>query len=228
MVALEQNDGTGVDRVIMETVTDANGQFVFCPVPSGTYDVVISAINDAGTAYAATVITGVQPGHTLGHVPLTTAATPASITGQITTTTGSAATAADLTLSALQPITENGAMVLITTPLAQQSAATATITTAPGVSCPANNDCASYTVSIPALNPSVGAFSTSGNQTPAPPAGGAVNYTMDAVAFVPGSASTLDCTPSDLRTSQASTNAPLAVTPGNSLTAATLAFTSCQ
>ena len=222
VVALEQNDGSGVDRVIMETVTDATGQFVFCPVPSGTYDVVIAAINGAGTAYAATVITGVQPGNSLGKVPLTAAAAPASITGQITTSTGSAGTAADLSLSALQPITVNSAAVLITTPLAQQSDATATLTTAPGASCPAKTDCASYTVSVPASNPSVGAFSTSGNQTPGPPATGPVNYTMDATAFVPGSGSTLDCSPSDLQTS------PLAVTAGNSVTAAMLAFTGCQ
>ena len=222
VVVLEQNDGTGVDRVIMETVTDANGNFVFCPAPSGTLDVVISAINGAGTVYAATVITGVQSGDGLGHVPLTAAGAPASITGQITTTTGSAATVADLQLSALQPITENSATVMITTPLAQQSAATATLTTASSASCPANTDCASYTLSLPASNPSVGAFSTSGNQTPGPPATGAVNYTVDAVAFSPGSSSTLDCSPSDLQTS------PLAVTAGNSFTAATLKFTSCQ
>jgi Domain of unknown function (DUF4382) len=228
VVALEQNDGTGVDRVIMETVSDASSQFIFCPVPAGTYDVVVSAMNGAGTAFAATVITGVQPGNTLGHVPLTAAGAPASITGQITTSTGSAGTAADLSLSALQTITENSTTVLITTPLAQQSAATATLSTSADASCPANTDCVSYTVSVPAMNPSVGAFSTSGNQTPAPPASGTVDYTVDAVAFTPGSASTLDCSPSDLQTSQTNTSAPLAVTVGNSLTAATLAFTGCQ
>ena len=224
VVALEQNDGTGVDRVIMETVTDANGNFVFCPAPSGTFDVVISAITGTGTVtvYAATVITGVQSGDGLGHVPLTAAGAPASITGQITTTTGSAATAADLQLSALQPITENSATVMITTPLAQQSDATATLTTASDASCPANTDCASYTLAVPASNPSVGAFSSSGNQNPAPPATGAVNYTVDAVAFAPGSSSTLDCSPSDQQTS------PLAVTAANSFSEATLKFTSCQ
>lgn len=222
VVALEANDGTGVDRVIMETVTDANGNFVFCPAPSGTFDVVISAINGAGTVYAATVITGVQSGDGLGHVPLTATGVPASITGQITTSTGSAATAADLSLSALQAITENSATVLIITPLAQQSDATATVTTAASASCPANTDCASYTLAVPASNPSVGAFSSSGNQTPAPPASGAVDYTVDAVAFVPGSGSTLDCSPSDMQTS------PFAVTAGNSVAAATLVFKGCQ
>src|SRR5262249_13387999 len=40
IVALEQKDSNGVDRVIMETLTDSTGGFVFCPVPAGTYDVV--------------------------------------------------------------------------------------------------------------------------------------------------------------------------------------------
>jgi hypothetical protein len=229
VVALETNDGTGVDRVIMETVTDANGNFVFCPAPSGTFDVVVSAINGAGTAYAATVITGVQAGNALGKVPMTAAAAPASINGQITTSTGSAATSADLSLSALQPIVlVTSAPLLITTPLAQQSAATATLTTAAGASCPAKTDCVSYTLSVPAANPSVGVFSSSGNQTPAPPASGAVNYTVDAIAFLPGAASLLDCSPSDMRTSQTSTNGALVVTAGTSVTAATLTFTGCQ
>lgn len=228
VVALEQKDSNGVDRVIMAAVTDSNGNFVFCPVPAGTYDVVAAAINGAGTAYAATVITGVQPGNALGNVPATAAAAPASMTGQITTSTGSAATSADLSLSALQPIMVNGSSVMITTPLAQQSAATATITTAAGGSCPMNTDCANYTLSVPAANPSVGAFSSSGNQTPAPPAPGTVSYTLDANAFVPGSAGVADCGPSNLQTSQTSTNAPLTVTAGNPVTVATLAFTGCQ
>lgn len=230
VVALEQKDSSGVDRVVMETVTDANGSFVFCPVAAGTYDVVAAAISGTQVVYGATVIMGVQPGNALGTVPLTaqSGATPASITGQITTSTGSAATAADLALSALQPITENSSTILVTIPLAAQSAATVSLTTVSAASCPANTDCVSYTLSVPAANPSVGTFSTSGAQSPAAPATGSVGYTMDAVAFVSGGAGTLDCSPSDLQTSSTTTNTPLTVTPGTSMTAATLAFTGCQ
>lgn len=228
VVALEQNDGKGVDRVVMETVADANGAFSFCPVASGTYDIVVAAINGAGVAYAATVITGVQSSAALGKVPLTAALAPASIMGTITTSTGGAGTSADLTLSALQSIMGNGGNLLVTVPLAAQSASTATLMTAPGMSCPANTDCVSYTLSVPAANPSVGAFSSSGNQLPAPPTTGTVNYTLDAAAFVPGSAGQTDCSPSDLQTSQNSSSTPLAVTPGASVTAATLAFTGCN
>jgi hypothetical protein len=226
VVALEQKDGGGVDRVIMETVAASNGGFSFCPVPAGSYDVVVSAINGNGVVYAATVITGVQPGNNLGNVPLTAVGAPASITGQVTTTNGGAA-AADLQLSALQPITINNANVLITTPLAQQSAAAVSLPTLPGV-CPANTDCANYTLGVPAANPSVGAFVAGPTQTPLPPAAGNVTYTVDAVAFVPGSAGQTDCSPSEQQTSQTSTNAPLMVSAGGSFTARQLAFTGCQ
>ena len=230
VVALEQEDSTGVDRVIMETVTDASGAFSFCPVAAGTYDVVIAAINGAQISYGVTVITGVQVGNALGTVPVIAqsgAVTAASITGMITTSTGSAGTAADVTLSALQPITVNGSTVLVTVPLAGQSAAAANLTTAAGASCPAKTDCASYTLSVPAANPAVGAFSTSGTQTPAAPVAGVVPYTVDAIAYVQGG-STLDCSLSEMQTSSTSSNAPLNVTAGASVTASTLAFSGCQ
>src|SRR5262249_30255739 len=159
--------------------------FVFCPVADGMYNLVATAIDGSGNSYAATVITNVKAGDSLGTVPLTQVGLPASITGQITTSTGSAGTAADLSVSAIQSI---GNSMFITVPLAQQSAATATLSTAAGVSCSANTDCASYTLSVPAANPSIGNFNSAGNQTPAAPASGMVDYTVAASAFIPGSA----------------------------------------
>jgi hypothetical protein len=225
VVVLEQNDGSGVDRVVMETVADNTGAFSFCPVTSGTYDIVVAAINGSGIAYGATVITGVQASSGLGTVPLTAAQAPASLTGSITTSTGTMATAADLTLSALEPISSS---LMVTVPLAGQSAATATLMTAPAMSCPTNTDCVSYTLSLPAANPSVGMFSSSGHQSPAPPATGSVQYTIDATAFTPGMAGQPDCSPSELKTNQTSGMTPLVVTPGGSATAATLPFTGCS
>jgi hypothetical protein len=228
VVALEQKDHSGIDRVIMETVTDANGAFVFCPVAAGTYDVVVAALSGTQVAYGVTVITGVQPGNALGTVPLFAQGantTAASITGQITTSTGSAATSADVTLSALQPISENSATVLVTIPLAAQSSTTVSLMTAASATCPAKTDCVSYTLSVPAANPSVGVFSTSGTQQPSAPSSGPVGYTLDGIASLNGSA---DCTPSELQTSSTASNASLMVTAGTSVTAATLAFTGCQ
>jgi hypothetical protein len=106
VVALEQNVG-GVDRVIMETVSNSSGGFSFCPVPAGTYEVVATAINGSVVAYAATVITGVQPGSNLGKIPLTAVGLPASITGQVTSSTGSSGVPIDATVSALQSIGNN-------------------------------------------------------------------------------------------------------------------------
>lgn len=231
VVALEQKGNSGTDRVIMETVTDASGAFVFCPVAAGTYDIVAVAVSGTQVAYGATVITGVQPGNALGTVPLVAQAgadkSAASITGQITTSTGSAGTTADISLSVLQPISVNNTTVLVTIPLAAQSAATASLTTAADATCPAKTDCASYTLAVAAANPSVGTFSTSGTQQPASPAAGPVGYAVDALAFVPGGGAP-DCTPSEMQTSSTASNMNLTVVPGTSVTAATLAFTGCQ
>ena len=228
VVALEQKDSSGIDRVIMETVADGNGFFVFCPVAAGTYDVVAVAVSGTQVSYGSTVITGVQPGNALGTVPLTAQAgtdkSAASITGQITTSTGSAGTAADISLSVLQSISTT---VMATIPLAAQSASTANLATASATTCPAKTDCASYTLAVAAANPSVGAFNTSGIQQPAAPASGSVGYTVDAMAFVPGGG-VADCTPSEMQTSSTTTNTSLTVTAGTSVAAATLAFTGCQ
>lgn len=229
VVALEQKDASGVDRVIMQTLADSTGAFVFCPVPAGTYDVVAAAINGSQVSYGATVITGVQPGTGLGTVPLTAQAgvnqAAGSITGLITTSTGTAGTSADIAVSALQSITVNSSTFLITIPLAAQSGTSVNLSTAASASCPANTDCVNYTLTVPAANPSIGAFSTSGTQTPAAPAGGNVDYTVDARAFA---ASAPDCTNPDMQTSQTSTSTPLAVLAGVSVTAQTIAFSGCQ
>jgi len=217
VVALEQNVN-GIDRLIMETVPNSAGGFSFCPVLAGTYDLVATAINGAGVAYAATVITGVQAGNNLGTIPLTPVNLPASITGQITSSTGSAGVSVDVTVSALESIGNN---VQVTVPLAQQSASTATLATANDVSCPATTDCVNYTFSLPAANPSIGAVNTAGNQSPAPPASGQVNYTIDGVAYVSGTTQQ-DCTTPEV---QATVNN---VTAGNPFSAAPLAFSGCQ
>src|SRR6185312_7059736 len=70
MVALEQKDSAGIDRVFMSTMTDASGAFSFCPLPAGTYDVVIVGNGAAGVVYSPTVVTGVSPGSTVGNVAM--------------------------------------------------------------------------------------------------------------------------------------------------------------
>jgi len=232
VIALEQLDTTNsnnIDRVLMETVANSDGAFSFCPVPAGTYDVVASAVDGSGHVYAASVITGVQPGDNLMNIPVTsTNAAAASLQGTITTTTGNSATAADVELAALQPIsvTINNVVttVQITMPLASQSAATANFTTQALGSCPANTDCSNYTLAVPAATPGVGSFTTNQNQTVTKtPVLGSATYTVDAQTFVPQSGSpTGDCNPSEQIT------APINVTPGPTFAVPTLQFTACQ
>src|SRR3989475_9643431 len=115
VVALEQADGT----VVMEAVPASDGSFVFCPVADGMYNLVAVAIDGSGNTYAATVITGVKAGDSLGTVPLTTAALPASIGGQGTTRKGGAGDAAGPSISPLRVICNS---MVLTISLGQQAA----------------------------------------------------------------------------------------------------------
>ena len=224
IVALEQKDSSGVDRVVMQTTPDSTGAFIFCPVPAGTYDVVAVAVSGANVAYATTMTTGVTPGSALGNVPVfpTTGANtgPASITGSITTATAApvTGTVVDFTISALQQIGSLNATI----PLVQQSSATAALSTQAGAACPANTDCATYTLSVPGINPTVGAFAAGGTNYVAG-ASGAASYFVEAQAFVPQSGGQADCA------SPIMTTPAISVTPGAApVSAPTLPFTGCK
>jgi hypothetical protein len=226
VVTLQKKDEEGVSRVVMETLPDSNGAFNFCPVPEGTYEVVAVAVDGSNTAYAATVVTGVQAGNALGDVPLAPAPgenkAPASVTGEVTSANGGGAVAVDVVLSALQAI--NGAD-FVTVPLAAQSKATANLATAVEGSCPAGTACASYTLALPAANPRVGAFSANG--TTFSQGDGTPKYTVDAAAFSTSTGEPV-CTPARLHVNQTDSDADLEVSGGTSVTAKTIAFTGCS
>lgn len=227
IVALEQKDSNGVDRVIMQATPDISGAFNFCPVPAGTYDVVAVAVNGANVAYAATITTGVQQGSALGSIPMFavtgTSTSPGSITGQVTSVNASSnGIAIDVMLSALQTVNSTN----FTIPATAQSATLSKATEKP-TGC-ATDPCPPYTATytmdlVPPVPPTVGAFSanppttyTAGSGTP--PA----NYVVEGQAFVPMSGNTTDCTQPKL------TTAPVSVNPGTpAATAPTLAFTGC-
>lgn len=44
IVAIERTDSTGVDRILMQTTADSQGNFRFCPLPTGTFDVVVVSL----------------------------------------------------------------------------------------------------------------------------------------------------------------------------------------
>lgn len=226
LVALEQKDSTGVDRIVMSTLANADGTFVFCPLPTGVYDVVVVGITSTATIYAPAIVTGVANGETTGKIalsaPLAAGADTATFSGKVTSQNASnSGTVTDVSLSALETISST----IYTIPLipnAQQNAATATVTTAAGSGCPNNTDCASYSMLLPAAGVYVGAYSTSGSTLvqSSPYA----TYVVDGIAFVPSSGGTPNCTPSELKSQAYALSAGGATI---SVTSA-LAFTQCQ
>ncbi len=241
-VALEQPDSSGVDRIVMQTVADSNGNFNFCPLPTGTFDIVMVGIGPANVPYNATTVLNVPNGTNLGAIPLIAeigATAPAVFQGFVTATNGSAAGTIDVSLSALQTVPTGATTTLqITIPLQTIPATTtlpevdstglvsvSTNTTCP-TGAPANSNCAGYTLVVPASNPSVGIFSSSGF-TYSTPATGDVLFTVAAGAVMPLSGGTPDCTPSEQTTAKDSTAAPLKALPATTTNVAEIDFSSC-
>ncbi len=225
VVALEQMDNSGVDRVVMSTLADGNGNFVLCPVPAGAYDLVVAAVNGAGVFYAATVTTGVQAGTAVGNIPVNPEPSAngantgaASLTGMVQTSGSSGTVSEVVTLSALQTVGISGSNLRVTIPLVQQSVATSNVTTAGGASCSGGFDCIDFTLAVPGVNAFVGSFIGSGTTYVQSTRG---SYIVDGQP-VPHADGTPVCGQTDVSSS------PLTVTPGNSFPAGTLSFTGCS
>jgi hypothetical protein len=222
VVALEQKDSSAVDRVVMSTLTDANGNFALCPVPTGSYDLVVAAVNGAGTFYAPTVTTGVQASTAVGNIPLTANGGnpgPASLTGAVQTGGSSGPVSEIVSLSALQTVGINGSNVLVTIPLVQQSVATANVITSSGASCHGGFTCMDFTLAVARLNAFVGSFS--GTNTQYSQGVGAVNYTVDGQA-VPQADNTPVCSQTEVK------SGTVTVMPGNPFPVGMLSFTGCS
>lgn len=227
-VALEQKDAAGVDRIVMTTLAGSDGSFVFCPIPSGTYDVVVVGETTNGTAYAPSIVTGIANGQTTGTVSLNAATAGVPETVQIaggvsSQNAASQGTVADVQLSALETAPAGGAPFTIPLlPNSQQPSATLAVETATTSNCATGTDCASYTMMLPASGPYIGAYASAGvtfSQS-APLA----TYVVDGLAFIPSSGGTADCSPPEQQTPS------YAPSSGGSFTLAgqTLAFGQCQ
>lgn len=243
LVAIEQTDNTGIDRILMQTMTDTNGNFRFCPLPTGTFDIVIDAVDVNNVPYNATVVLNVPNGTNLNAIPLiaeTGATAPAVLKGFVTATKGAGAAAIDVTLAALQTVGTGGSTSRqIAVPLESIKAIAATpavnsteaISVESSTSCPAgtpaNSNCAQYTLVVPASNPNVGIFTSSGVSYTAP-AGGDVLFTVNAKAFVPMSGGIADCTPPEQNTSKDESNQPLKATAATTTNVARIDFGGCS
>lgn len=216
MVALEQNDN-GVDRVVMQTRADANGFFVLCPVPAGTYDVVATAIDSQNNSFAATITTGVTPATALGNIPMNpvTGTTTSTQTIQVKATGSgsSGATMIDVVLSALQ---QSGTQ-FYTIPLTESQSATFEGQTS---ACSGNTQCLNFDMKIAMGAPTIGAFSSGGTSYTFG-ATGSADYTVEGRAFQATSTTTPNCSPSTL-------TQLVHVVPGPPIVAPALDFVNCQ
>ena len=189
IVLLEQADADGIDRVVRSGLTGSGGQYIFCPLSDGgSYDVVVAASTfdgSATTTYNATVAFDVPVGTALGEIPLApegptnTSTMPATITGEVTTDASGMAVA----VSALQVATATATSTTrkVTVPvfgaLSQPPNVTTATDTCPGTA----SACATYSLQVPASNPSAGAFVNNSISYDAP-AGGAVTFNVNGVA----------------------------------------------
>ncbi len=243
IVALEQPDKTGVDRIVMQATVDPQGNFRFCPLPMGTFDIVVVALGAANLPYNATAVVNVPNGTNLNVIPLvaeTGATGPAILQGFVTAKTATAGATVDVSLAALQSINVSSSVTRqLTIPLqnTQATAATPAVTSTGLISitdsknCPMGSptgaNCAQYTLVVPASNPSVGVFAA-GGFTFSAPASGDVLFSVDANASVPMSGGKTDCTPSEIVTSKDVNNLPLKVTPATTTDVARTDFTGCS
>jgi hypothetical protein len=235
LVALEQQDSTGTDVIFQQEAADSNGNFNFCPLPSGAmFDVVAVAIDGSGAAYNATIAAGVPGGSNLGKIPLTkeTGTTgPTTFQGFVTATTGTAAAKIDASVSAVQTISLSGSVTRdVTIPAEGNSVANLDVssnTTCPG-GLPANSNCAQYTLIEPASNPSVGTFASGTISSYSTPAAPPVLYKVRASAAAQLSGGTPDCTPPLQTATQDTSSLPLKAIAGATVLVKEIDFTGCS
>lgn len=230
LVAVEQKDSTGVDRIQMSTLADSNGAFVFCPLPSGTYDLVIVATRKDGVLYQPDIVTGVSVGDTVGTVklnlPTATATSSVSLSGQVTAQNSAmAGTVMDAQLSALETIGSNTYTIPLA-PTSTQSTSTLSVETAAsptsGPACPTGTYCANYTMMESSGGANVGAWASSGITFTAN--ANLASYVVDGLAIVPGSGGTPNCSPSEVKTAATT----LTGSGPYNVTGLDLAFKGCQ
>jgi hypothetical protein len=214
IVFVEQSDPTNpnIDRIIAQTTTGSLGEFIICPLPPGTYDVVAAARTTSFT-YNPTITLQVPSGTAMGNIPLVpeVAILPATVSGQVATTNPAGLpVSADINLSALQPV----GSLLVTIPPLENSPANLS----------SDGGSVSYTLVLPASNPQVGTFNGSPQTAYTPPTSGSAIYRLEARIFTPmnsgSNPGSPDCSPASAATQ-------IIVAPGQLITQ-DFAFTGCQ
>jgi len=216
---------TSVNTIVAEATTDSDGAFTFCPVPVGTYDIVVDSqgFPHSGDPSDATITTGVVVAQANGpnnlEIPLLAASGVATtLHAQVTTTTNGTVpgTGDDIAFQGTQgfgtggadqapiPLYSGTASIPVTTTLTSNGC---------GSSCPTGSNCVCFPVAVPPDNPvtgTAGGSYTSGAATPEYSLFGSAT----SIALPPVS----ECTPSELISSP----------PDSTLTTPTISFTSCD
>jgi hypothetical protein len=225
VVALEQKDATGTDRILMRTSASSNGTFVLCPVPQGTYDLVAVGMDGANVSYSAGVETGIQSGQLAGKIPLVPGSQQGTLAGLITTQ-GTSLSPIGVSLAvqadALQQIATNGAM--ITVPLLPiQSPTNEAMLTTNGSNCAPGVDCAPFAMQLPSSTPNVVACSEQTAQF-TQQQGNAPEYIAESAAEVPGSGGVAACSTGNLH----APGGAVSVGSGETAMASAINFTQCE
>lgn len=229
LVALNRQDGTGVSKVVRTTLVEADGSFVFCPRPTGAYDLVIVGTSDDGSFYEPSIFSYVPGGTSdVGEVKVYPVAPSYSsmvtLTGKLTSQNGSlSGTTNDVTLSVLEKIPSAPTFAIPMPRTSTQSSATLLVTTAApnsNLSCPTNSYCADYSIQVPAGSANYADFEkrshlTTNSMLP--------TYVIDGVPYIPASGSVVDCNFFPFRTQPFMPSAP-----GVTVQVPTLRFTHCQ
>ena len=203
LVALEPEGTTtasttgmvSAEPINMITAANSDGSFVFCPVPAGTYDIVVVAMDTNGDIYEPSIVTGVTNGETTGTINVypvsasTTTTYPTAsgvpvggitVNGQVTT---DATVGETVVMSAFE--TAGGTTYTIPIPADLATSGVAQLTTSstpmpPSPSCPSGTLCANFGISLPVAAPNIGAWSSGG--TTLNPGTGIATYTIDGAA----------------------------------------------
>lgn len=175
IVALEQKDAEGIDRIVMATTPDAAGRFRLCPVPSGDYDLAAAAVGEGRVAFAPTLLVGVPAGAANVEIELKRAGTinaaPATVVGQVTLLSGAARGFGRVRISALASGGAGSSAVTFTVPLPHSGAGTLTV---------AGPSALPYSFNVPAAKPQIGVFSGQGTQYSSEGASGPPGYLVEA------------------------------------------------
>jgi hypothetical protein len=185
-VSLEKRDSQNIERILQVTSTDANGNFTFQSVPSGTFEVAIYS-DRSFPFYSWMVIFTVPETGNVGAVPLqpyfpAAEGLPGTAQGMVT----SSPVAVDATIWVMAPVTQNGRNTSVIVPF-----------TANGYLLKTNGTTISYGISTLATLPTIGVFSGHSVTYTANTSNG---FVIDAQAFQSSLPPAPNCAPSELQT----------------------------